>query len=112
MQDTVKTAFDNSWRRECAVVDSGVLNSPHYPNDPKVLGRYAWANSADPDQTADQGLHCLPFRLHRLDSLLYIEPPSSNFLVITTNVLGVRIFRKFTVFWFTAPHDTFMRYCK
>ena len=34
------------------------------------------ANSADPDQTApqeqsDQGLHCLPFRLHRLDSLLY-----------------------------------------
>ena len=27
---------------------------------------------ADPDQTApDQGLHCLPFRLHRLDSLLY-----------------------------------------
>ena len=63
--------------------------------------RYARANSADPDQTAprgavwsgstlfairqtvqtqirllleeqsDQGLHCLPFRLHRLDSLLY-----------------------------------------
>ena len=34
--------------------------------------RYAWANSADPDQTApDQGLHCLPFRLHHLDSLLY-----------------------------------------
>ena len=39
---------------------------------------YAWANSVDPDQTAprgaeqsDLGLHCLPFRLHRLDSLLY-----------------------------------------
>ena len=43
-----------------------------YRNDPKFSDRYAWANSADPDQTAprsDQGLHCLPFRLHRLDSL-------------------------------------------
>ena len=26
-----------------------------------------------------------------------VEPHSSNFKVITTNVLGVRIFRKFTV---------------
>ena len=41
-------------------------------NDPKISDRYVWANSADPDETApDQGLHCLPFRLHRLDSLLY-----------------------------------------
>ena len=23
-----------------------------YPNDPKFSDRYAWANSADPDQTA------------------------------------------------------------
>ena len=38
-----------------------------YHNDPKFSDRYAWANSADPDQ----GLHCLPFRLHRLDSFLY-----------------------------------------
>ena len=44
-----------------------------YRNDPKFSDRYALANSADPDQTA-------PFR------------------VITTNVLGVRIFKKFTVF--------------
>ena len=30
------------------------------------------ANIADPDQTApDQGLHCLPFRLHLLDTLFY-----------------------------------------
>ena len=45
----------------------------NYRNDPKFSDRYAWANSADPDQTAprDHGLHCLPFRLHRLDSLLY-----------------------------------------
>ena len=43
-----------------------------YCNDSKFSDRYAWANSADPDQTApDQGLHCLPFRLHRLDSLFY-----------------------------------------
>ena len=43
-----------------------------YRNDPKFSDRYAWANIVDPDQTApDQGLHCLPFRLHRLDSLLY-----------------------------------------
>ena len=25
----------------------------------------------DPDVQSDQGLHCLPFRLHLLDSLLY-----------------------------------------
>ena len=46
----------------------------YYRNDPKFSDRYVWANSADPDQTeeqSDQGLHCLPFRLHRLDSLLY-----------------------------------------
>ena len=48
-----------------------------YRNDPKFSDGYAWANSADPDQTApgggesDLGLHCLLFRLHRLDSLLY-----------------------------------------
>ena len=40
------------------------------------------------------GLHCLPFRLHHLDSLLY---GSSNFRVITTNVLGVRKLRIITV---------------
>ena len=44
-----------------------------YHNDPKVSDRQAWANSADPDQTApkeqsDQGLHCLPFRLQLLDA--------------------------------------------
>ena len=43
-----------------------------YRNVPKFSDRYAWANNADPDQTApDQGLHCLLFRLHRLDSLPY-----------------------------------------
>ena len=42
-----------------------------YHNDPKFSDRYACANSADPDQTAPQGLPCLPSHLHRLDSLLY-----------------------------------------
>ena len=26
-----------------------------YRNDPKISDRYAWANSADPDQTAPRG---------------------------------------------------------
>ena len=46
------------------------------------------------EKQSDQGLHCLPFLLHCLDSLLY---SSSNFRVITTHFLGVWIFRKFTV---------------
>ena len=41
-------------------------------------------------EQSDQDLHCLPFRLHRLDSLLYGR-------VVTTNFLGVRIFRTFTI---------------
>ena len=32
-----------------------------------------------------------------------VEPHSSNFRVITTNVLGVRIFRKFTVNVIVCP---------
>ena len=68
-----------------------------YRNDPKISGRYAWANSADPEEQSDQGLHCLPFRLHGLDSLSIVKPHSSNFRVITTNFWGVRIFRKFMV---------------
>ena len=51
-----------------------------YRKDLKFSDRYAWANSADPDQTAplirllleeqsDQGLHCLSFHLHLLDAL-------------------------------------------
>ena len=43
-----------------------------YRNFPKFSDRQVWANSVDPDQEqSEQGLHCLPFRLHRLDSLLY-----------------------------------------
>ena len=42
-----------------------------YRNFPKFSDRQVWANSADLEEQSDQGLHCLPFRLHRLDSLLY-----------------------------------------
>ena len=41
-----------------------------YRNDPKFSDRQVLANSADPDQTADQGLHCLLFHLHLLDTFL------------------------------------------
>ena len=52
------------------------LSCSAYRNDPKFSVRYAWANSADQirlllEKLSDQGLHCLPFRLHHLDSLLY-----------------------------------------
>ena len=54
---------------------SNPIISQEYHNDPKFSDKYSWANSADPDQTAeeqsDQGLTCLLFRLHHLDSLLY-----------------------------------------
>ena len=49
-----------------------------YHSYPKFLDKQALANSANPDQTApspvlleeqsDQGLHCLPYHLHRLDN--------------------------------------------
>ena len=52
-------------------VSHRVINS-NYRNGPKFSDKQVWANSVDPDQTAsDQGLHCLPFRLHGLDTLLY-----------------------------------------
>ena len=70
-----------------------------YRNDPKFSDRYAWANSADPDQTAP--LIRVYTVCHSVcivwphDSM--VEPHSSNFRVITMNILGVWKFRKFTV---------------
>ena len=46
------------------------LSCMYYRNDHNFSDRQAWANSADPDQTA-QGLHCLQFHLHLLEALLY-----------------------------------------
>ena len=57
----------------------------NYRNDPKFSDRYVWSNSADPDQTAPRTHYSM------------VEPHSSNFRVITTNFLGVRLCRKFTV---------------
>ena len=48
------------------------------------------------EEQSDQGLHCLSFRIVWTHYSM-VEPHSSNFRVITTNCLGVRIFRKFTV---------------
>ena len=45
-------------------------SSVHYHIFPKFSDRQVWANSADPDQTA-QGLHCLQFSLLLLDTLRY-----------------------------------------
>ena len=73
-----------------------------YHNDPKFSDRYAWANSADPDQTAPRGSLIRVYPVCHSVCIVWthytiVEPLSSNFRVITTNVLGVRIFRKFTV---------------
>ena len=43
-----------------------------YRNDPKFSDWWVWANSADPDQTAEQsdlGLHYLLFHLHVCDEI-------------------------------------------
>ena len=71
-----------------------------YRNDPKFSDGYAWANSADPDQTRSSLIRvytvchsvCIVWTHYSM-----VEPHSSNFRVITTKFLGVRIFRKFTV---------------
>ena len=49
------------------------------PYDPKFSDRQVWANSADPDQTADERLDCLPFRLHLLNTLFYGKAAMSKF---------------------------------
>ena len=49
------------------------------------------------EEQSDQGLHCLQFLCIVWTHFSMVEPHSSNFRVITTSVLVVRIFRKFTV---------------
>ena len=84
--------FQLTWKRQ------------NYRNDPTFSDRYAWANSEDPDQTARSSLIMVYTVYHSLcivwTHYSMVEPHSSNFRVITTNVLGVRIFRKFTVLGF------------
>ena len=60
--------------------------------------RYAWANSTDRDQTVPRGAGLI--RVYTVSYSVCIvwthysmvDPHSSNFRMITTNVLGVRIF--------------------
>ena len=52
------------------------------------------------DEQSDQGLHCLRFPLHLLDTLLY---GCSNFRMITASFSGVRSFRISTVI--ELPHE-------
>ena len=69
----------------------------HYRNVPKFSDRQVCANSADPDQTLIRVYTvchsvCIVWTHYSM-----VELHTSNFRVITTNFLGVRIFRKFTV---------------
>ena len=70
------------------------LSRKLYRNDPKFSDKQCRPRS---DCSSHQGLHYLPFRLLIWTHYSIVEPHSSNLRVITTNVLGVRIFRKFTV---------------
>ena len=56
-----------------------------YRNDPKFSDRQVWANSVDPDQTADQHLDCLPFCIFWTHYSM-VKQPCPNFRVITANV--------------------------
>ena len=62
----------------CVRRQNGRTNS-YYRNYPKFSDWQVWANSADPDQTAEQRLDCLPFRLHLLNALLYGNAAMSKF---------------------------------
>ena len=55
-----------------------------YHNVPKFSDRQIWANSADPEEQSDQGLHCLQFPLHRMHYSKEM-PSYSTFRVITAN---------------------------
>ena len=59
-----------------------------------------WANSVDPDQTASsliRGYTVCRSICTFWTNYFIVEPPSSNFRVITANFLGVQNFRIFTV---------------
>ena len=72
-----------------------------YHNFPKFSDRQVWANSADPDQTAPSSLISVYTVCHSVcivwTQYSMVEQHSSNLRVIITNILGVRIFRKFMV---------------
>ena len=82
-----------------------------YRIDPKFSDRCVLANSADPDQTAPRGAVWSGFTLFAIPSVSFglITLLSSHIvqiLVITTNCLGVRIFRKFMVVSYKNVHSS------
>ena len=81
--------------------DTPIRNCCNCRNILKFSDRQVWANSADPDQTAPRSLIRVYTVCHSVcivwTHYSMVEPHISNFRVITTNFLGVRIFRKFTV---------------
>ena len=46
----------------------------------KVSEKQVWANSINTNQTAPEGLHCLPIRMHLLKSLLDGKTTVAQFL--------------------------------
>ena len=71
-------------KSDCIILWQSTL----YSNDPKFLDMYAWANSADPDQTGLIRVYtvchsvCIVWTHYSM-----VEPHNSNFRVITTNFL-------------------------
>ena len=77
-----------------------IVVSLKYRNVPKFSDGYNWTVYTQIrllEEQSDQGLHCLPFRLHLLDIRSMVKPPCSNFRVITAIFSGVQMFRKFTI---------------
>ena len=70
---------------------------------PKFSDGQAWANSADPDQTAPVCNSLCIFWMHYSKE----KPFCSTFRVITTNFLGVQKFRKFTVLYHVSAAFSF-----
>ena len=69
--NTIGISWPVAWK-SINDMDCEHFHKEMYRNDPKFLDRQVSASSADPDQTAPpQGLHCLPFRLHLFDTVLY-----------------------------------------
>ena len=76
-----------------------------YRNALKFSDRYAWANSADPDQTALIRVYTVCHSVCIVWAHYSMVEPQFYFKVFTTNVLGAHIFRKFTVLTLLSPNS-------
>ena len=70
-----------NWTEFCEEIEN-------YYIDHKFSDRQVWAklvNTVDLDQTApNQGLHCLPFRLHLSDPYSMVKLNCTNFMITST----------------------------